>query len=87
MRLPVKACVLLFLSQSAYSSSGVLDPHGPIGGAERTILFNATAIMLAVVVPVITGSGYLLTVRLLERVQPGAGEEPKDYEFQPSSGE
>jgi cytochrome o ubiquinol oxidase subunit II len=34
-------------------SSGVLDPHGPIGGAERTILFNATVIMLAVVVPVI----------------------------------
>jgi len=33
--------------------AGVLDPQGPIGVAERTILFNATAIMLAVVVPVI----------------------------------
>jgi cytochrome o ubiquinol oxidase subunit 2 len=33
--------------------SGVLDPQGPIGAAERTILLNATAIMLAVVVPVI----------------------------------
>jgi cytochrome o ubiquinol oxidase subunit II len=33
--------------------SGVLDPHGPIGNSERLILFNATAIMLAVVVPVI----------------------------------
>jgi cytochrome o ubiquinol oxidase subunit 2 len=32
---------------------GVLDPQGPIGAAERTILLNATAIMLAVVVPVI----------------------------------
>jgi cytochrome o ubiquinol oxidase subunit II len=32
---------------------GVLDPHGPIGAAERTILFNSTAIMLAVIVPVI----------------------------------
>jgi cytochrome o ubiquinol oxidase subunit II len=32
---------------------GVLDPHGPIGAAERTILFNATAIMLAVILPVI----------------------------------
>ena len=41
---------LLFLGAC---SSGVLDPHGPIGGAERTILFNATVIMLAVVVPVI----------------------------------
>jgi cytochrome o ubiquinol oxidase subunit 2 len=33
--------------------SGVLDPHGPIAAAERTILANATVIMLAVVVPVI----------------------------------
>jgi cytochrome o ubiquinol oxidase subunit II len=32
---------------------GVLDPQGPIAAAERTILGNATAIMLAVVVPVI----------------------------------
>lgn len=38
-------------------SSGVLDPHGPIGGAERTILFNATVIMLAVIVPVIICTG------------------------------
>ncbi len=35
------------------SCSGVLDPHGPVGAAERVILFDATAIMLAVVVPVI----------------------------------
>ena len=33
--------------------AGVLDPQGPIGAAERIILFNATSIMLAVVVPVI----------------------------------
>ena len=32
---------------------GVLDPQGPIAAAERTILLNATVIMLAVVVPVI----------------------------------
>jgi cytochrome o ubiquinol oxidase subunit 2 len=32
---------------------GVLDPHGPVGEAERLILYDATAIMLAVVVPVI----------------------------------
>ena len=32
---------------------GVLDPHGPVGKAERVILYNATAIMLAVVIPVI----------------------------------
>jgi cytochrome o ubiquinol oxidase subunit II len=32
---------------------GVLDPQGPIAAAERTILANATVIMLAVIVPVI----------------------------------
>jgi cytochrome o ubiquinol oxidase subunit II len=32
---------------------GVLDPQGPVGAAERLILLNATAIMLAIVVPVI----------------------------------
>jgi cytochrome o ubiquinol oxidase subunit 2 len=33
--------------------AGVLDPQGPVAFAERLILFNATAIMLVVVVPVI----------------------------------
>ena len=37
----------------ASCDEGVLTPHGPIGGAELTILFDATAIMLAVVIPVI----------------------------------
>jgi cytochrome o ubiquinol oxidase subunit 2 len=31
----------------------VLDPQGPVGKAERVILYDATAIMLAVVIPVI----------------------------------
>jgi cytochrome o ubiquinol oxidase subunit II len=31
---------------------GVLDPKGPIALAERQILFNATGIMLAIVIPV-----------------------------------
>jgi cytochrome o ubiquinol oxidase subunit 2 len=57
MRLPAKACILLVLFESACTPSGVLDPHGPVGGAERTILFNATVIMLAVVVPVILATG------------------------------
>jgi cytochrome o ubiquinol oxidase subunit II len=34
-------------------AEGVLDPRGPIGSAERVILYNATAVMLAVGVPVI----------------------------------
>jgi cytochrome o ubiquinol oxidase subunit 2 len=33
--------------------AGVLDPQGPIGAAQRTILLDTTAIMLCVVVPVI----------------------------------
>src|SRR6202048_2782758 len=33
--------------------AGVLEPQGPIASAERLILFNATAIMLVVVLPVI----------------------------------
>src|SRR3954454_5974194 len=31
--------------------SGVLDPQGPVGAGQRTILINALAIMLAIVVP------------------------------------
>ena len=34
-------------------SGGVLDPAGPVGHAERTILLNSLAIMLAIVIPVI----------------------------------
>lgn len=37
----------------ASCSGGVLDPHGPVGQAERVVLADATAIMLAVIVPVI----------------------------------
>jgi cytochrome o ubiquinol oxidase subunit 2 len=32
---------------------GVLDPHGPVGASEQLMLYDATVIMLAVVVPVI----------------------------------
>ena len=32
---------------------GVLDPRGPVGKAERVILYDATGIMLAVIIPVI----------------------------------
>jgi cytochrome o ubiquinol oxidase subunit 2 len=34
-------------------SGGVLDPLGPVGEGDATILINATAIMLAIVVPTI----------------------------------
>ncbi len=41
------------MEATAAWQQGVLDPHGPIAAAERTILLNATVIMLAVIVPVI----------------------------------
>jgi len=34
-------------------SRGLLDPVGPVGNAEKLILINSTAIMLAIVIPVI----------------------------------
>jgi cytochrome o ubiquinol oxidase subunit 2 len=37
----------------ASCKEGVLDPRGPVGYSERVILYDATAIMLAVIVPVI----------------------------------
>jgi cytochrome o ubiquinol oxidase subunit II len=37
----------------ASCNEGVLAPRGPIGESERVILYDATAIMLAVVIPVI----------------------------------
>jgi cytochrome o ubiquinol oxidase subunit II len=38
------------------SCQGVLDPQGPIASAERLLLFNSTAIMLVVVIPVIVAT-------------------------------
>ena len=41
------------LPAASCSHAGVLDPQGPIASAERLLLFNSTAIMLVVVLPVI----------------------------------
>ncbi|MER9563629.1 MULTISPECIES: ubiquinol oxidase subunit II [unclassified Mesorhizobium] len=35
---------------------GVLDPQGPVGAAQRTILLNSVAIMLAIVIPTIVAT-------------------------------
>jgi cytochrome o ubiquinol oxidase subunit II len=35
---------------------GVLDPHGPVGHAERLILVDALVVMLAIVIPVIAAT-------------------------------
>ncbi len=39
-----------------FLESGVLDPQGPVGGAIRTILLNALAIMAAIAVPTIVAT-------------------------------
>jgi cytochrome o ubiquinol oxidase subunit 2 len=44
---------LVFMTAASCGCSGVLDPAGPVGDAERTILLDALAIMLAIVVPTI----------------------------------
>jgi cytochrome o ubiquinol oxidase subunit II len=47
-----RLCVVAGLALAlAGCKSGVLDPQGPVGAAEKTILFNALAIMLAIVIP------------------------------------
>ena len=40
-------------------SGGVLDPHGPVADAERKILFDALAIMLALIVPTMVGGAWV----------------------------
>jgi NCS1 family nucleobase:cation symporter-1 len=45
------------------------------------------AALPAVIVPVITGTGYLLTMRLQERFRPDLGKGQQDYELQASSRE
>ena len=51
MRYVPRAIALLCAAAVGGCDGGVLDPKGPISFAEREILFNATGIMLAIVVP------------------------------------
>jgi cytochrome o ubiquinol oxidase subunit 2 len=53
MRYGVLALVLIGASILGGCTGGVLDPKGPVSFAERQILFNATGIMLAIVIPVV----------------------------------
>jgi heme/copper-type cytochrome/quinol oxidase subunit 2 len=50
----VRRAILMPLTvQVSGCSEGVLDPQGPIGSAEKLILLNSLAIMLAIVIPTI----------------------------------
>lgn len=48
LRLGVVAAAALAL---ASCNRGILDPVGPVAAAEKTILINSTAIMLAIIIP------------------------------------
>jgi cytochrome o ubiquinol oxidase subunit 2 len=49
-RVPRSATLLALLFLAA-CNRGILDPVGPVGHAEKTILINSTAIMLAIIIP------------------------------------
>ena len=51
MRLPRRLCLAAFALVTAGCNRGILDPDGPVGRAEKTILINSTAIMLAIIIP------------------------------------
>src|ERR1700760_3949420 len=53
MRLNLRLGALVGVEMLSGCSEGVLDPKGPIAGAEREILFNSLGIMLAIVIPTI----------------------------------
>jgi cytochrome o ubiquinol oxidase subunit 2 len=52
-RCPQLALVALAAAALSGCSGGVLDPHGPVGGANALILLNAVGIMCVIVVPTI----------------------------------
>jgi cytochrome o ubiquinol oxidase subunit II len=48
-----KIVAVMLAAASLAGCGGVLDPQGPVGESERLILYDALAIMLAIVIPVI----------------------------------
>ena len=48
---PRRSALLLAAIALTGCSRGVLAPAGPVGSAEKTILINSTAIMLAIIIP------------------------------------
>jgi cytochrome o ubiquinol oxidase subunit II len=52
MRFNLSVVILVIAVALCGCTGGVLDPKGPIAFSERQILFNATGIMLAIVIPV-----------------------------------
>ena len=50
-RFPLRAAALALILLTSGCNRGILDPVGPVGQAEKTILINSTAIMLAIIIP------------------------------------
>ena len=53
---PWRAAVAAGAGLALSGCTGILEPRGPVGGAERTILFDSIAIMLAIIVPTMIGT-------------------------------
>ena len=51
--LRVRASLIAAVSLLTAGCGGILDPVGPVGAQEKQILLNSTAIMLAIIIPVI----------------------------------
>jgi cytochrome o ubiquinol oxidase subunit II len=51
--IPLLLLAGVLLAALSGCAGGVLDPQGPVGVAQRTIIYNSMAIMLAIVVPTI----------------------------------
>src|SRR5258708_33234079 len=78
MRYSLLAVVLIGAATLGGWPEGVLDPKGPIALAERQILFNALAIMLAIVIPVILA---ILAVAFWFRASNGRASYLPDFEY------
>jgi len=50
---PARLALVMIVICTGGCSEGVLSPHGPVGDAEKTILYNSLGIMLAIVIPTI----------------------------------
>jgi cytochrome o ubiquinol oxidase subunit 2 len=72
------ACAFVAWSCLAGCSLGVLDPQGPVGADEKVILFDATVIMLAVIIPVIIGT---LAVAWWFRARNKRAQRRPDWEY------
>jgi hypothetical protein len=68
--LPLRmAMALMPLLSLTGCSGGVLEPQGPIGAANLKIMYNALAIMLAIVLPTIVATHNMLPMHQMMQMQ------------------